>query len=123
MSRKVPHDFRAMARQPVPLAGGGAPIQISGTKLQENFEHLEDWIHDLENDGILPEAIAGDMLYFDGTEWVALSIPGSPLAGFVHIIEHDGFAPYFETYQKKVISICVLGVPTEFTILAQPFTV
>jgi len=37
----LPHDFRAAARLPIPANANGAPLQISGSKLQENFEYLD----------------------------------------------------------------------------------
>ena len=37
----LPHDFRAAARLPIPVNANGAPLQVSGTKLQENFEYLD----------------------------------------------------------------------------------
>ena len=37
----LPHDFRAAARLPIPVNANGAPLQISGSKLQENFEYLD----------------------------------------------------------------------------------
>jgi hypothetical protein len=37
----LPHDFRAAAKLPIPANANGAPLQISGSKLQENFEYLD----------------------------------------------------------------------------------
>lgn len=111
----IPHDFRAAARQPLPINGKGAPLQISGTKLQENFEYLDN----KQIDG-LPLGLIGDMLYHNGTFWVSLINPGTLSAGNTFVLEHDGTAPYFEAYQQLEVSICIDGVPTDYEILAKP---
>lgn len=111
----IPHDFRAAARQPLPINGKGAPLQISGTKLQENFEYLDN----KQIDG-LPLGLIGDMLYHDGTSWVSLKNPGTLSAGNTFVLEHDGTAPYFEAYQQLEVSICIDGLPTDYEILAKP---
>jgi len=81
----LPHDFRAQARQPIPVNGKGAPLQISGSKLQENFEYLDK----KEVGSGLPAGQAGDMLYHDGNNWVRLAAPGSG----VFVLSHNGTVP------------------------------
>jgi hypothetical protein len=81
----LPHDFRAQARQPIPVNGKGAPLQISGSKLQENFEYLDK----KEVGGGLPDGKAGDMLYHDGNNWVRLTAPASG----VFVLSHNGTVP------------------------------
>jgi len=84
----LPNDFRALGKAPMPPPGqGGSPLQISGNKLQENFEYL-DRIFESGGSG-LPDGQAGDMLYHDGTDWVLLPNPGSG----IHVLSHDGTAP------------------------------
>jgi hypothetical protein len=75
---KLPHDFRALGKNPMP-----GPLQVSGSKLQENFEYLD------EKDG-LPAGKAGDMLYHNGTEWVRLP---SPSGSGVSVLSHNGTVP------------------------------
>ena len=82
----LPHDFRAQARQPIPVNGKGAPLQISGTKLQENFEYLDK---NVAATG-LPDGVAGDILYHDGNNWVRLPAPPS---GYISVLSHDGTVP------------------------------
>ena len=111
----LPHDFRAQSRQPLPVNGKGAPLQVSGSKLQENFEYLDN----KQIDG-LPLGLIGDMLYHDGIRWRALDNPGAPSAGNTFVLEHDGTVPYFEAYQQLEVSICIDGVPTDYEILGKP---
>jgi len=81
----IPHDFRAQARQPIPVNAKGAPLQISGSKLQENFEYLDK----KEASNSLPDGKAGDMLYYNGTDWVILPAPSSG----VFVLSHNGSTP------------------------------
>lgn len=110
----LPHDFRAQSRQPLPVNGKGAPLQVSGSKLQENFEYLDNKQIDA-----LPLGLIGDMLYHDGIRWRALDNPGVPSSGDVLVLEHDGTEPYFETYEKLQVSICTDGLPVDYEILAK----
>ena len=82
----LPHDFRAQARQPIPVNGKGAPLQISGSKLQENFEYLDG----KEAGSSLPDGEAGDMLYHDGTDWVILPAPSG---SGISVLSHNGTVP------------------------------
>ena len=78
----LPNDFRALGKAPMPPPGvGGSPLQLSGSKLQENFEYL---------DKSLPDGEAGDMLYHDGTDWVILSAPSS---SGISVLSHNGTVP------------------------------
>ena len=82
----LPHDFRAAARLPIPVNANGAPLQVSGTKLQENFEYLD------KNVAVtgLPDGVAGDILYHDGNNWVRLPAPPS---GYISVLSHNGTVP------------------------------
>jgi hypothetical protein len=60
-------------------------MQVSGSKLQENFEYLDN----KEVDG-MPAGQAGDMLYHDGSEWVRLP---SPSGSGVFVLSHNGTVP------------------------------
>ena len=82
----LPHDFRAQARQPIPVNGKGAPLQLSGSKLQENFEYLDK---NVAATG-LPSGVAGDILYHDGNNWVRLPAPPS---GYISVLSHNGTGP------------------------------
>jgi len=112
----LPHDFRAQARQPIPVNGKGAPLQISGSKLQENFEYLER----KEASNSLPDGEAGDMLYYNGTDWVPLANPGTPSSGYKWTLQHDAAVPEWVEYKEITVSICEDGTPTEYTILGIP---
>lgn len=79
----LPHDFRAAARRPMPVNGNGEPLQVSGSKLQENFEYLD------KKDG-LPVGILGDLLYHNGSEWALLP---SPSGSGVFVLSHNGTVP------------------------------
>ena len=114
----LPHDFRAAARLPIPANANGAPLQISGSKLQENFEYLDKKESGGGSD--LPDAESGDMLYYDGTFWVALPNPGAPTTGYKWILRHDGVAPFWVEYKDITVNICEDGTPTEYTILGIP---
>ena len=107
----LPHDFRAAARRPMPVNGNGEPLQISGSKLQENFEYL---------DKLPSDAAAGDMLYHDGSKWVRLANPGTPSTGYKWTLHHDAAAPEWVEYKEITVSICEDGTPTEYTILGIP---
>ena len=112
----LPNDFRALGKAPMPLPGqGGSPLQISGSKLQENFEYLDN----KEVDG-MPSGLAGDMLYHDGLEWVVFSSPSSPGDSKRWVMHHDGAQPDWLLYDEVVVNICVDGTPTEYTILGIP---
>jgi hypothetical protein len=113
----LPHDFRAAARLPIPANANGAPLQISGSKLQENFEYLDR----KESGGSsLPDGEAGDMLYHDGTDWVPLVNPGAPTSGYKWTLQHDAAVPEWVEYKEITVSICEAGTPTEYTILGLP---
>ena len=63
----LPHDFRALGKAPMPPPGvGGSPLQLSGSKLQENFEYLD------KKEVEIPEA--GETIYHD---WKVTAIQGS----------------------------------------------
>jgi hypothetical protein len=74
----LPHDFRAEAKKPIGGNIGGSPLQISGTKLQENFEYLNAF------------GTRGDILYHDGLKWVRLP---SPSGSTIFVLSHDGNLP------------------------------
>ena len=115
----LPHDFRAQARQPIPVNGKGAPLQISGTKLQENFEYLDK--KEGESGSALPDGALGDMLYHDGTDWVILYNPGEPTYGYKWILQQaPHMVPEWVEYKEITVSICEAGTPTEYTILGIP---
>jgi hypothetical protein len=82
----LPHDFRAQARQPIPVNGKGAPLQISGSKLQENFEYLDK----KQSGEQLPVGILGDLLYHDGNNWERFP---SPSGSGVFVLSHNGIVP------------------------------
>lgn len=112
----LPNDFRALGKAPMPPPGvGGSPLQISGTKLQENFEYLDK----KEVDG-LPVGILGDMLYHDGIDWVRLAHPGAPSSGYKWTLQHVDDVPEWVEYKEITVSICEDGTPTEYTILGIP---
>ena len=78
----LPNDFRALGKAPMPPPGvGGSPLQISGTKLQENFEYL---------DKSLPSGVVGDILYHDGNNWVRLPAPSG---SSISVLSHNGTVP------------------------------
>jgi len=78
----LPNDFRALGKAPMPPPGvGGSPLQLSGSKLQENFEYL---------DKSLPDGEAGDLLYHDGTDWVILPAPSG---SGISVLSHNGTVP------------------------------
>jgi len=114
----LPHDFRAQARQPIPVNGKGAPLQISGSKLQENFEYLDK--KEVGGGSSLPDGNAGDMLYHNGTDWLPLINPGTPSTGYVWTLLHLAAAPAWIEYKEITVSICEDGTPTEYTILGLP---
>jgi hypothetical protein len=110
----LPNDFRALGKSPMPPPGqGGSPMQVSGSKLQENFEYLDN------KDG-LPAGNAGDMLYHDGSKWLPLANPGTPSTGYVWTLQHDAAVPAWIEYKEITVSICEEGTPTEYTILGLP---
>ena len=96
-----------------PPGQSGSPMQVSGSKLQENFEYLD------KKDG-LPAGNKGDMLYHNGSKWVLLLNPGTPSTGYVWTLHHDVAAPEWVEYKEITVNICVDGTPTEYTILGIP---
>lgn len=110
----LPHDFRALGKAPMPPPGqGGSPLQVSGTKLQDNFEYLD------RRDG-LPFGQAGDLLYHNGFEWIAFSVPSAPGTGKRWVLHHDGAEPSWLLYEELTVDICEDGTPVEYTILGIP---
>ena len=107
----LPHDFRAAARRPMPVNGNGEPLQISGDKLQRNFEYL---------DKLPSDAAAGDMIFFNGDRWVLLDNPGGQSTGYKWTLQHDLTAPEWIEYKEITVNICEDGTPTEYTILGIP---
>jgi predicted secreted protein len=107
----LPHDFRAAARRPAPVNGVGEPLQISGDKLQKNFEYL---------DKLPSDASTGDMISFDGSKWVLLLNPGTPTSGYKWTLQHDSAVPVWVKYKEITVSICEDGTPTSYTILGIP---
>jgi len=66
----LPNDFRALCKTPMPPPGqGGSPLQISGSKLQENFEYLD------RKQVEIPEA--GETIYHDWKVTASTESPGS----------------------------------------------
>ena len=118
----LPNDFRALGKAPMPPPGqGGSPLQISGNKLQENFEYLDRIFESGGSGGSgLPDGQAGDMLYHDGTDWVPLPAPSAPDTGKRWVMHHDGAAPEWVEYDEVTVNICIDGLPTEYTILGIP---
>jgi hypothetical protein len=118
----LPHDFRALGKAPMPPPGqGGNPLQISGNKLQENFEYLDKKQADiLPGGGLLDGDNPGDMLYWDGTDWILLAAPAAPATDEAWVMHHSGTAPSWNLYDKVTVDICVSGTPTEYTILGIP---
>lgn len=114
----LPHDFRAAARQPIPVNGKGAPLQVSGTNLQENFEYLDKKA--TAGGNVLPSGQSGDMLYHDGFGWFALVNPGEPQSEYKWVLLHDGFEPSFVEHKQIIVDICEDGTPTSYTILGIP---
>jgi|694.fasta_scaffold08860_2 hypothetical protein len=113
----LPNDFRALGKAPMPPPGqGGSPLQISGNKLQENFEYLDR----KEAGSSLPAGEDGDILYHNGTEWVPRANPGPPSTGYVWVLQHDGTVIVWSEYKEITVSICEDGTPTEYTILGMP---
>ena len=107
----LPHDFRAAARRPMPVNGNGEPLQISGDKLQRNFEYLDK----------IPKGNDGDMLYHYGDGfWVLLRNPGTPSSGYKWTLQHNAAEPEWVEYKEITVSICEDGTPTEYTILGIP---
>jgi hypothetical protein len=98
-----------------PPGVGGSPLQISGTKLQENFEYL-----DKKEVSGLPDGAQGDMLYHNGTDWVPLANPGTPSSGYKWTLQHDAAVPEWVEYKEITVSICEDGTPIEYTILGIP---
>jgi hypothetical protein len=68
----------------------------------------------------LPEADAGDMLYFDGTDWIPLDAPAAPSAGEQNVLHHDGALPSWTLYEEITVQICIDGTPTAYKILGIP---
>ena len=88
-------------------------MQVSGSKLQENFEYLD------KKDG-LPAGNKGDMLYNNGSKWVLLLNPGTPSTGYVWTLQHDVAAPEWVEYKEITVILCDGGTPTSYTILGIP---
>ena len=95
----------------MPVNGNGEPLQISGDKLQRNFEYL---------DKLPSDAAAGDMIFFNGDRWVLLANPGTPSTGYKWTLQHDDAAPAWVEYKEITVNICEDGTPTEYTILGIP---
>lgn len=70
--------------------------------------------------GMLPGDDTGDMLYWDGLEWVLLPTPGVPGSGNRWVLHHDGTAPSYVLYEEVAVDVCIAGVPTAYTILGIP---
>jgi hypothetical protein len=62
----------------------------------------------------------GDMLYWDGTDWILLAAPAAPASDEAWVMHHSGAAPSWNLYDKVTVDICVSGTPTEYTILGIP---
>lgn len=107
----LPNDFRALGKSPMPPPRqGGSPMQVSGSKLQENFEYL---------DKFPSGAVAGDMLYFDGNRWELLSSPETPPTGYVNVMQYNR-GPQWYRYKELNVSICEDGTPASYIILGIP---
>ena len=108
----LPHDFRAAARRPMPVNGNGEPLQISGDKLQRNFEYLDKLPSNPES---------GDLIFFNIDKWVLLANPGTPSTGYKWTLQYSiNAGPEWVEYQELTVNICVDGTPTEYTILGIP---
>jgi hypothetical protein len=63
----------------------------------------------------------GDMLYWDGDDWILLPAPDeAPASDEAWVMHHSGTAPNWNLYDKVTVDICVDGSPTEYTILGIP---
>lgn len=142
----LPVNFEEMVRRPPASGGGGYPFSIKAADLMENFRWCDlqtsDTPHEsglrivieqggagksiartikldgeLESTGSgLPDGSAGDMLYHDGTTWVALANPGAPSSGTIFVLSHSGTAPFWKTLTEQEVDICISGTPTTVTI-------
>lgn len=65
-------------------------------------------------------ASLGDMLYWDGTNWILLPAPAAPTAGNRWVLHHTGVAPHYVSYEELEVDICISGVPTPYKILGVP---
>lgn len=76
-------------------------------------------IYDLSVDAsdALPSGSAGDILYHNGTSWIALASPAAPAAGTRTSLIHNGTAPSWTNDDIETISVCVSGTPTNWNIL------
>ena len=76
-------------------------------------------VYDLSVDpaGALPSGSAGDILYHNGTSWIALASPAAPAAGTRTSLIHNGTAPSWTNDDIETISVCVSGTPTNWNIL------
>lgn len=108
----LPHDFRAAARRPMPVNGNGEPLQISGDKLQRNFEYLDKLPSNPED---------GDLIFFANGGWVLLANPGTPSTGYKWTLQYSiNAGPEWVEYKEITVNICEDGTPTEYTILGIP---
>ena len=82
-SRKLPVDFEKKVKQAPSVDGNGYPYKLSAKDLMENYKYLLD---------MLPDADAGDMIYCDGTKWVAVKAP-APSSQSTMVLSHTGTEP------------------------------
>lgn len=110
----VPVDLQQKLKLPAAPNGTGYPYRLSASDLMKNFvfasvtvspytrEGVRNGIKETSASGqgghtersIYTEAFPenpsnGDMMYYNGTEWVSLSAP----SGGVHVLSHNGSEP------------------------------
>lgn len=60
--------------------------------------------------GGLPDGLAGEILYHNGTDWVVLANPGTPSPSTNHwVLRHNGTAPYWDALTQQSLVVIVGG--------------
>jgi len=67
------------------------------------------------DDVILTAPAAGDVLYYNGADWVNLVKPAAPTGSNISVLTHDGTAPSWKTLTAESVSLCDAGTSTTKT--------
>lgn len=97
------------------------PLEGRNIKFTEEAQGLRISSPRVAAGGDLPEGLEGDILYHDGTEWVAIANPQPTVsAGQIALLTHNGTVPAWTVATVRELNVCESGSPVARDFLILP---